>query len=46
MRKVLLFLLTAITSVIAFGQTQFKGTIKDSSGAPIFGAMLLIHWTA
>ena len=44
MRKLLLFMLTVVTPVIAFGEAQFKGTVKDSSGTPISGARVLIHW--
>jgi hypothetical protein len=44
MRKLLLFMLAVTTPVIAFSETQFKGTVKDSSGTPISGAMVLIHW--
>jgi hypothetical protein len=43
MRKLLLFMLAVTTPVIAFGETQFKGTVKDSSGTPISGAMVLIQ---
>src|SRR5437870_814780 len=44
MRRLLLFMLTVMTPAIAFGDTQFKGTVKDPSGAPISGAMVFIHW--
>lgn len=44
MLKLLLFTLTMTTPVIAFGDMQFKGTVRDSSGTPISGAMVLIHW--
>ena len=44
MRKLVLLMLIAVIPVIAYGETQFKGTVRDSSGGPISGAMVLIHW--
>jgi hypothetical protein len=44
MRKLLLFMLTVTIPAAALGETQFRATVKDSSGTPISGAMVLIHW--
>src|SRR5215475_8798307 len=44
MRIAAVFLLSLISSTAGFGETPFKGTVTDSSGAAISGAMVLVHW--
>ena len=43
MRGLLLFMLAVITPALMSGQT-LKGAVNDSSGTPIGGALLFIHW--
>jgi hypothetical protein len=45
MRSLLLFVLAVITPAVMPGET-LKGAVKDSSGTPIGGALLFIHWDA
>jgi hypothetical protein len=37
-------LLAVGLAAVAFGDTQFKGTVTDENGGAISGAMILIHW--
>ena len=43
MRNALLLIAVACATANLFGET-LKGTVKDSSGTPISGAMALVHW--
>ena len=43
--RIILFVLTALaSSMIVFGGTVLRGTITDSSGSAIPGAIILVHW--
>ncbi len=36
--------LSLISCMAGFGDTPFTGTVTDSAGASISGAMVLVHW--
>jgi hypothetical protein len=44
MRNLVLLIVALVTATVVFGETGFKGTVRDSSDTPISGAMVLIHW--
>jgi hypothetical protein len=44
MKTIVLTLFLLVAPTIAFGESSFKGTVTDSSNAPISAAMVLIHW--
>lgn len=44
MRILILLVLSSFAPSIGFGDTPFKGTVKDSSDTPISSAMVMIHW--
>lgn len=44
MRVFLMLLLAALAAGTGLADTRLKGTVRDSSGTPIPGAMVLIHW--
>lgn len=44
MRIVAFLVLSLIAPAVGLADTPFKGIVTDSSGTPISGAMVLIHW--